>query len=92
MSESSRNVRIVRIYPLTVLFTFTMVIIINSILGLTKYKAMGKKVVTPRSNSYFRSLAFECFNIALVILMLTGVQKTIIIMMMMIMELYELKL
>ena len=34
MSESSRNVRIVRIYPLTVLFTFTMVIIINSILGL----------------------------------------------------------
>ena len=35
MSESSRNVRIVRIYPLTVLFTFTMVIIINSILGLT---------------------------------------------------------
>ena len=33
MSESSRNVRIVRIYTLTVLFTFTMVII-NSILGL----------------------------------------------------------
>ena len=32
---ASRNVRIVRIYPLTVLFTFTMVIIINCILGLT---------------------------------------------------------
>ena len=31
---ASRNVRIVRMYPLTVLFTFTMVIIINSILGL----------------------------------------------------------
>ena len=38
MSESSRNVRIVRIYPLTVLFTFTMVIIINSILGLITIK------------------------------------------------------
>ena len=32
---ASRNVRIVRMYPLTVLFTFTMVIIINCILGLT---------------------------------------------------------
>ena len=32
---ASRNVRIVGMYPLTVLFTFTMVIIINSILGLT---------------------------------------------------------
>ena len=32
---ASRNVRIVRMYPLMVLFTFTMVIIINSILGLT---------------------------------------------------------
>ena len=32
---ASRNVRIVRMYSLTVLFTFTMVIIINSILGLT---------------------------------------------------------
>ena len=32
---ASRNVRIVRMYPLTVLFTFTMVIIINSKLGLT---------------------------------------------------------
>ena len=32
---ASRNVRIVRIYPLTVLFTFTMVIIIYCILGLT---------------------------------------------------------
>ena len=31
---ASRNVRIVRIYPLTVLFTFTMVIIIYCILGL----------------------------------------------------------
>ena len=30
---ASRNVRIVRMYPLTILFTFTMVII-NSILGL----------------------------------------------------------
>ena len=28
-----------------------------------------KIVVTPRSNSYIRSLAFECFNIALVIVM-----------------------
>ena len=26
-----------------------------------------KKVVTPRSNSYIRSLAFECFNISLVL-------------------------
>ena len=32
---ASRNVRIVRIYPLTALFTFTMVIIIYCILGLT---------------------------------------------------------
>ena len=31
---ASRNVRIVRIYPLTALFTFTMVIIIYCILGL----------------------------------------------------------
>ena len=34
----SRNARIVRMYPLTVLFTFTMVIIINSILGLINNK------------------------------------------------------
>ena len=34
---ASRNVRIVRMYPLTVLFTFTMVIIINCILGLINY-------------------------------------------------------
>ena len=37
--SASRNVRMVRVYPLTVLFTFTMVIIINSILGL--------KTITP---------------------------------------------
>ena len=34
---ASRNVRI---YPLTVLFTFTMVIIINCILGLIKIKTV----------------------------------------------------
>ena len=32
--SASRNIRIVRMYPLMVLFTFTMVIIINCILGL----------------------------------------------------------
>ena len=36
---ASRNVRIVRIYPLTALFTFTMVIIIYCILGLINIKA-----------------------------------------------------
>ena len=42
---ASRNVRIVRMYPLTVLFTFTMVIIINSILGLI----MATKGKRPRA-------------------------------------------
>ena len=37
---ATRNVRIVRMYPLTVLFTFTMVIIINSILGLIKERSL----------------------------------------------------
>ena len=36
---ASRNVRIVRMYPLTVLFTITMVIIINCILRLTSQSA-----------------------------------------------------
>ena len=40
---ASRNVRIVRMYPLTVLFTFTMVIIINCILGLTSMKLIQRR-------------------------------------------------
>ena len=44
MSELLRNVRIVRVYPLTVLFTFTMVII-NSILGLISERAKRARSV-----------------------------------------------
>ena len=45
---ASRNVRIVRIYPLTALFTFTMVIIIYCILGLMTEVATGLTEVATR--------------------------------------------
>ena len=49
---ASRNVRIVRIYPLTALFTFTMVIIIYCILGLIITIGLDKVINIPNQGQF----------------------------------------